>query len=99
MLVSAVVMERNPRRTSNLPGGATQDQPLWPWHWARDHAGWSAGAWIAAGLAGGAGAGPTDGARRTSTSGASSRYSTGVTTRASSVDDTRPPMITHASGE
>jgi hypothetical protein len=31
--------------------------------------------------------------------GGSIRYSTGVTMRASSVDDTSPPIITHASGE
>src|SRR5437870_13296363 len=34
-----------------------------------------------------------------STRGASSLYITGVTMRASSVLETRPPMITHASGE
>lgn len=34
-----------------------------------------------------------------STAGASSLYITGVTSRASTVDDTSPPMITHASGE
>jgi hypothetical protein len=38
-------------------------------------------------------------AARASTAGARSLYITGVTSRARIVDDIRPPMMTHASGE